>query len=213
MKIALCGKMCSGKSYVSKYLTQKGYQRYGFGDAVKKYCIEIFLMKYKNRKLLQNFAQKIKEIDNDVWINYLDSEIEKADTCNILVDDLRFLNEFNYLKKKKFLIIKLEIDNQLQIQRLKKTYTETYQEHIERINDISESFIDKIEADHVIKINKNNENQVIDYINNILSTGSSAHEACPTASSASTASAAAAAVVVVVLMLVVRPILSVLILV
>ena len=32
-------------------------------------------MNYKNRSLIQDFAEKMKEIDKDVWINMLDKEL------------------------------------------------------------------------------------------------------------------------------------------
>ena len=48
MRIAICGKICSGKSYLAKYLANKyDAEIYSFGYGVKKYCKEIFDMKIK----------------------------------------------------------------------------------------------------------------------------------------------------------------------
>ena len=77
MKVALCGKMGSGKSYVSTHLVNLNYIRLGFGDAVKKYCKEIFNMDYKDRHLLQKFAKSMRDIDPDVWIKYIENKSSK----------------------------------------------------------------------------------------------------------------------------------------
>ena len=166
-KIALCGKMCSGKSFISDKLVSEGYKRIGFGDAVKKYSTEIFHLKNKDRKIIQAFAQKIKEINPDVWIEYIDYQIKyntDYSNKNILIDDLRFPNEYQYLRKNNFTIIKLVIDDFMQKERLKKTYPENYENHLESISDISESYIDSIEADFVIKIDKTNEKNILEII-------------------------------------------------
>ena len=65
MKIGICGKMCSGKSTISDYImrTQPGYQKYSFAQKVKELCIELFNMKTKDRPLLINFANKMRDID------------------------------------------------------------------------------------------------------------------------------------------------------
>ena len=166
-KIALCGKMCSGKSFVSSNLVNDGYVRIGFGDPVKKYCTEIFNLKNKDRKLIQSFAQKIKEINPDVWIDYLDNQLNYDPQYyqkNILIDDLRFPNEYQYLRKNNFTIIKLIIDDQMQKERLRKTYPENFKNHMESISDVSESYIDSIQADFVIEIDKNNEKHTLEII-------------------------------------------------
>ena len=65
MKLAITGVMCSGKSTIANYLVQTyNFQKFSFADDIKKYAFEIFDMKYKDRKLLQDFGSKMKEIDN-----------------------------------------------------------------------------------------------------------------------------------------------------
>ena len=174
MKIAISGKLCSGKSYLANYLVEKYDGRiYSFGYGVKKYCKELFNMEYKDRKLLQDFAQKMRDIDKDVWVNYT---INKINTDNskhtIIIDDLRFPNEKEKLIKEGFLLICLTIDKELQIERIKKTYPDTYKEHIDRLDDISESYIGTLGIPNIIHITKENENNihsVVDtYINNFF---------------------------------------------
>ena len=71
MKIAICGKMCSGKTTLANYImrTFPGYQKYSFAEKVKELCVELFDMKKKDRPLLIDFANKMREIDPNVWIN------------------------------------------------------------------------------------------------------------------------------------------------
>ena len=130
MKIAIIGKMGSGKTTLAKYIKNNyNYKILSFANPVKKYANEIFNIKVKDRAILQDFAQKIKEIDPDVWVNYL---IRQITTDNIVVDDLRFPNEYDALKKLGFIFIKLEIEPEFQNQRLKETYKTSYKEHIKR---------------------------------------------------------------------------------
>ena len=113
MKIAICGPICSGKTYLSDYL-QNNYnlRKYAFGDKVKEIANDLFNMKYKNRKLLQTIADKMREIDKDIWAKYVIQQIEHLD--NIIIEDLRFVNEAKYLQTLGFIIIKLSIDKNTQ---------------------------------------------------------------------------------------------------
>ena len=49
MKIAICGKMCYGKSTLANYIMSNypGYQKYSFCTKVKELCKELFNMKGK----------------------------------------------------------------------------------------------------------------------------------------------------------------------
>lgn len=153
--IAICGKICSGKSTLAKYLEDKhNFKILSFANSVKKFAREIFNMKHKDRKLLQEFSEKLKEIDNDIWIKHFDKQLLMNQHHNIVVDDLRFPNEYNFLINKSFTIIRLDINNELQIQRIKETYKENYNEHLERLNHISESFIYDFDCHIIIDISK-----------------------------------------------------------
>ena len=55
MKIAITGKICSGKSTLANKLKNiLKLEKYSFADNVKKYAKEIFEMEYKDRKLEVN---------------------------------------------------------------------------------------------------------------------------------------------------------------
>ena len=69
MKIAICGKMCSGKSTLANTLKimDNRYTIYSIGQAVKDIGADLFGMKEKDRNLLIQIGAKMREIDPDVW--------------------------------------------------------------------------------------------------------------------------------------------------
>ena len=55
MKIAIIGKMCSGKSYVADYIVKKyNLEKYSFADKLKSIAVELFGMHHKNQKIASN---------------------------------------------------------------------------------------------------------------------------------------------------------------
>ena len=169
MKIAFSGPICSGKSTMSKYLQEEyNCKIISFAQPVKTYCTEIFEMKNKDRKLLQTFADKCKEINPFVWVNLAEKEILKNINKNIIIDDLRYPNELSMLKKHNFIIIKLCINRDFQIRRIKKTYPYTFNQHIERLYHTSETYYEKLNYDYKININELNQNHIKNNIKDIV---------------------------------------------
>tara|TARA_B100001093_G_scaffold517557_1_gene599434 strand:- start:1525 stop:2052 length:528 start_codon:yes stop_codon:yes gene_type:complete len=153
MKIAFIGKICSGKSTFANHLKNNhDFEILSFGEPVKRHCKDIFGLENKNREIIQDFAQKVKEIDFDVWVKYLTRKLDSLEKKNIVIDDLRFPNEYTVLKDRGFFFIKLEISKPLQIQRIKNLYKDSYKTHIDRLENISESYVDTLEADYTIDI-------------------------------------------------------------
>ncbi len=172
MKLAITGKMCSGKSTISRHLVKnKNFIRIGYGDFVKKYAKEIFDMKIKDRKLLQDLGQKLKEIDPNVWVKLLEKKLdslEKKGIDKIVVDDVRFPQEMKSLRQKGFTILKLNINDALQKKRIIKTYPETYKLHLAGLNHISETLNSDFITNYEINIDKDNENKIFEIVNNKL---------------------------------------------
>tara|TARA_Y100000768_G_scaffold47191_1_gene30806 strand:+ start:1353 stop:1877 length:525 start_codon:yes stop_codon:yes gene_type:complete len=138
MKIAICGKMCSGKSTLANHImrTFPGYQKYSFARRVKELCVELFGMTGKDRDLLITFANKMRDIDPNVWINQVLRETKGKENC--IIDDVRYQNEVNALIHDGWKIIQLHVPYELQKKRIIKTYPDNYQEHLDKINHISE---------------------------------------------------------------------------
>ena len=140
LKIAVTGKMCSGKTTLCNYLCQiePRFQIFSFGKKVKQVATDLFQMDplVKDRSLLINLGTKMREIDSNVWINYVIEQTKDIKYC--LVDDLRYQNEYEALLQNGFQIIQLQVPDELQEQRIKEIYPHNYQDHLKNINHLSE---------------------------------------------------------------------------
>lgn len=163
MRIAICGKMGSGKTYIADKLSEEyNLEKISFAGKIKDLALDLFDIKNKDRKLLQTIADKMKEIDKDIWIKYVIREIK--DKNNIIIDDLRFQNELYYLKEYNFIIIGLTIDDNTQLKRLKDKYGDDYINHIDRRNHNSEKEIDNLECDLKIISNEKTYENIKKYL-------------------------------------------------
>jgi len=137
MKIAITGKMCSGKSFMANMIMQldNSYNIYSYGQKIKDIAVDLFNMKNKNRSLIISIADDMKKKDPDVWANYIMKQIQYKN--NIIIDDLRFQNELDLLSNE-WIIIRLNISNIEQRRRLKKLYSDNIDDHINNIEHLSE---------------------------------------------------------------------------
>ena len=137
-RIAFSGKMGAGKSTLAKKIMEKypQFKTYSFASGVKKVATEIFDMKEKNRELLIQIGNKMRDIDPDVWAKNAIREMENYDYC--LVDDLRYPNEAKFLQEAGFLLVKLDIDPETQKKRLQNAYPNTWEKHLEFQNHFTE---------------------------------------------------------------------------
>ena len=92
-------------------------------------------MECKDRTLLITIADKMREIDEDVWAKYIIQRTKDHEKC--IIDDLRFQNELNYLEEWK--IICLTTSEEERIKRLKKLYPNNFKDHIKNMKHISEN--------------------------------------------------------------------------
>lgn len=162
VKIAFCGKMTSGKTtsanIIKNHLKKNGENVVilSFADRLKELAIELFNMdpNKKDRKLLQNLGQTLREFDKNVWINVVVNKINNLDSdVHILIDDLRMPNEYEVLKQLGFIIVRLEVSKQTQIERLINLYPSNYIDHIEKLSHCTENSLDNYDMDHVIDCN------------------------------------------------------------
>ena len=122
MKIAICGKMCSGKTTLANMIKRMDdrYTIYSFASKIKEIASDVFAMKdgTKDRTLLTSIGTKMREIDQDVWIKYVLKQTQGETHC--LIDDLRYQNEYEVLVKEGWQIIQLNVSPHIQKQRLMK---------------------------------------------------------------------------------------------
>lgn len=207
MRIAISGRMHSGKTTIAEYLVSNyGFKRISIGTKLYEMCaqhnkkvwsffdllkellpdasqeeliqiqIDLYNIFYetphtsngRNIKLLQKVGQYLRKYDDVVWLK----SILKLEDNNeyIVIDDLRDLNDYNYLKDNGFIFIKTQVDRTVQEQRALKLNgiidkyvlsapqeTELDNEHFDLIvdtsNSISESctVIDAFMQEHGVK--------------------------------------------------------------
>ena len=144
MKIAICGQMASGKTTLANRLCEEeNYTRLSLAGMVKEVAYTLFNMKPENkdRKLLQQIGMKMREIRPMVWIDYVIEE-SKGYEC-VVVDDVRFINEVKQFKENGWILVKLEITDEIQKSRLQKTYDD-WESHWNNRDDPSEAEVEKI---------------------------------------------------------------------
>jgi len=113
VRIAFSGKMQVGKTTSADYLVQKyGFIKLSFAGKLKEIAKDLWSEQFecnqKPRKLLQDLGMKMREIDQDVWVNYVLRIVHiLPKDSNIVIDDLRFMNEYKALKNEGFFIVRI----------------------------------------------------------------------------------------------------------
>lgn len=118
--VAFAGHEGSGKSYQASLLVNnKGYHKMAFADALRKILFVTLGISYErgmeqydelkktpiyNGQTLRNMLEHlgtegIRKYDNDFWARCLIKDLsETPEDENICIEDLRFYNEYKYLK-------------------------------------------------------------------------------------------------------------------
>ena len=166
MRIALFGKMRSGKNTVADLLTDEyGFKQFAFGEGIGEIIVKYFPEAYaegKPRHHYQHIGQELRKLNPDVWINYLFRSVghyltqEQADSLinktkpneNIVVTDGRQLNEAEMLKKAGYIIVKVETPEEIRVERIKESGDSF---NLEQLNHETEKQVDLIEPDVVIR--------------------------------------------------------------
>ncbi|MCR8983089.1 AAA family ATPase [Brevibacillus laterosporus] len=124
IKLALCGKMRSGKDTVAAYLVEHyDFIPYAFGDGIKRVCRELFPEQVANgkkpRALLQGVGQAMRVIDPDVWIKRTMREVYQAQGFDVVITDLRQPNEYACLYTEGYVIIRVNTSDDVRIDRMR----------------------------------------------------------------------------------------------
>ena len=177
MKIAISGLMCTGKTTIANIIKELHYEYkiYSFSQKVKDLAQELFTMDpdLKDRSLLINIADKMREIDEDVWAKYTIKQSKDNHFC--IIDDLRFQNELDLLiNEKDWIFIVLDIDENIRLERLQQLYPNNYEDHIKNMNHLSEKGDIKFNEEcKILYLDANNsliniKNNINDFIINII---------------------------------------------
>lgn len=159
--IGLSGKIGSGKNFLSEkkvfdklHSMGKNVVIMAFGDILKMMCYAKDNISYEKlfydkdqqtRKILQTRGMKEREIDNKIFVKMIECQMRIAFDRNIdiiIISDLRFRIEFDFLKEKGATLIRVNAP--------KRTYDKMFKEcsgNKKAINEISEH-ISEIELDN-----------------------------------------------------------------
>ncbi len=110
--ILISGKAQAGKSTTAELLTEKlgevdglNTMRYSFAEPLK-FMANAFIgwkgeKDERGRKLLQSLGKDGREFDKDIWVKHLLNQMDKKPVPPhvVLVDDWRFPNEMEFLRK------------------------------------------------------------------------------------------------------------------
>ena len=115
MIVGFSGKMIVGKTTSSNYLIEKGFVKLSFADKIKEIAKNYFgwdgAKDEKGRKLLQSIGDVGRSYDPDIWIRYVDHQVqslENFDKVNqFTIDDIRFENEIKWIEKNNGIVIKI----------------------------------------------------------------------------------------------------------
>jgi dephospho-CoA kinase len=159
-KIALCGRLRSGKDTVANHLyIRHSFNRVAFGDALKKNAHATFpwVSEFsKPRALYQQYGQLMREIDPQVWIKHAEQAVKGAidfrvntgaEKVGVVITDLRQQNEVDWCRANGFTLIRVMAPDEDRIWRAKLAgddFTEADLEHE------TESHIDGFEVDFTI---------------------------------------------------------------
>jgi len=147
-RIALSGKMCSGKSTVAEYLKFKyGFEIVSFADELKRIARDVFELHSKNRRVLQKLGEEMRGLDPDIWIRPVLWKITDLRDRPIVIPDLRYLNEAETLASIDFAIVRVQVDIPTQRGRAIRFYGEG---DLKRAGHISEIELDDYNFDYVL---------------------------------------------------------------
>jgi dephospho-CoA kinase len=161
VKIALTGKLRSGKDTVANHLyIRHSFNLVAFGDALKKNAHATFpwVSEFsKPRALYQQFGQLMREIEPDVWIKHAEQAVKGAidfdvhtgaERVGVVITDLRQPNEYEWARANGFTIIRVTAPDEDRLFRAKLAGDDFNEADLEHE---TESHIDGFAVDYEIK--------------------------------------------------------------
>lgn len=164
LRFGIVGKIRSGKSTVAKLLGKKigdelgGYCKIEFSDALREVTDIVYpeTKGTKDREKLIAVGQHMRKLDKDIWVNIVERKIKEVENefgkdVPIIVSSVRQPNEVEMLERNGFVLIKVEADEDIRIQRCLDAGDSF---SIESFNDYTETALDGMDFEYVIKNNE-----------------------------------------------------------
>ena len=149
--IALSGPRCCGKSTIASHLvTQHGYTRIAFADALREIAGVAGKELVNDRLYLAHLGEKMRQL----MPNFL-LEVARAKALDIdgpvVIEDLRFPSEVELCRQLNATMIRLEIPEQTQLERLEERDGKVGEEASELLACLDETLLDGV-SDWSLKI-------------------------------------------------------------
>lgn len=170
--IALAGKAGAGKSTAADLLVELGYEKRSFATGVRDAAAAIWGDEARNdRDKLQKLGTDVaRMIDLDCWCNLLVHRLQNErgfgfdEKPPVVVDDLRFPNEYWALKSEGFVIVRVGAERNRRVDRLKANGKWQDEEQLEHV---SETALDDLAADYFVA-NDGTKDELYDELVNIV---------------------------------------------
>lgn len=138
--IALAGGMGAGKSTVAEHIhEQYGYAKLKISQPLYEVAEKLWGEgSATDRARLQDLGMKMREIDEDVWINAYVRKIQERhqDDAEVVNDTLRFPNEYWALRNAGFVMVRVLAPEAVRVDRLQKIGRI---QDLDRLNHVSET--------------------------------------------------------------------------
>lgn len=115
--IALLGPRGCGKSSIAKLLGNHGYETASFADPLRKLAGVCGPKQINNRGLLLEMGEILRTCDPQFFLRSMANALQSK-TTPVVIDDVRFLREYDWLKQKGAVIIRLTLDEKTQLKRV-----------------------------------------------------------------------------------------------
>jgi uridine kinase len=142
-RIAFAGPMCSGKTTLANVLVDDfSYSKASFARLLKDTATMLYGPMTKNnesRKILQEMSDDLKKWDKDLFITHLLLDIEdytKSGHRTVVVDDLRYKQEYEVLKNNGFTIIGVGCREDERLRRIYSLYPDTEAERFTHVSEV-----------------------------------------------------------------------------
>jgi len=104
--LGINGPKRSGKDTVAKFLVQRyGFTQLKFAEPIHQFIQTLKLDKNFEKEAYRNLMVMMgltcRKLDTDIFVKYINDKIYEADLTNenIVISDIRFLNEWNWIKE------------------------------------------------------------------------------------------------------------------
>jgi hypothetical protein len=161
--LGLHGKMHTGKSAVAKLIRQKDPDSIvimSFAGKLREVLHTLSIP--EQRETMQQLGQGLRDIWPRVWVNAVETDVARhlAFGYTVIFDDLRYPNEFEYIKREGGLLVKLSADDDVRWER-HKTSDKFHRQITRKIwnekqQHVSELLLDNVDLDWNLEVNTNN---------------------------------------------------------